>query len=76
VYRKPPHMDLYLHVKSHQHPSQKHAVLTTLIHWAKIICDTESLNEENWYLGEVFRHNGYNRADFNRAMYYENNITP
>jgi hypothetical protein len=27
VYRKPTHIDLCLHAKSHHHPSQKHAVL-------------------------------------------------
>jgi hypothetical protein len=46
VYRKPAHTDLYLHAKSHHHPSQKHAVLTTLINRAKTTCDTKSLNAE------------------------------
>jgi hypothetical protein len=74
VYRKPIHMDLYLHAESHHHPSQKHAVLASLINWAKTVYDTESLNSEIQHI-KVFRHNGYSRADFNRAVYHENKTT-
>jgi hypothetical protein len=62
VYRKPTHTGLYLLAKSHHHPSQKHAVLTTLINRAKTMCDTErnptSRKTFSWY----------NAAAFNRAM--------
>jgi hypothetical protein len=49
VYRKPTHTDLYLHVNSEHHPAQKQ-VMCTLIHRAKMICDTESLEEELQHL--------------------------
>jgi hypothetical protein len=68
-------MDLYLHAKSHHHPSQKHAVLTTLVNQAKTICDTKSLNTEIQHLRETFRQNGFSRTDFNRAMHHKNKTT-
>jgi hypothetical protein len=46
VYRKPTHIDLCLHAKSHHHPSQKHAVLTALINRAKTMCDAECPRNE------------------------------
>lgn len=39
VCRKHTHTDLYLHARSHSHPSQKCAVLSTLVQQAKVICD-------------------------------------
>jgi hypothetical protein len=46
VYRKPTHSNLYLNAKSHHHPSNKQAVLSTLIHRAKALCDEDSLQAE------------------------------
>jgi hypothetical protein len=42
VYRKPTHTNLYLHANSHHHPSNKQAVLSTLVHRARALCDHES----------------------------------
>jgi hypothetical protein len=37
VYRKPTHTDLYVSSKSHHHPTNKHAVLSTLVHRARAL---------------------------------------
>ena len=50
MYRKPTHTDLYLHANSEHHPTQKQAVMSTLVHRAKMICDAESLEEELQHL--------------------------
>jgi hypothetical protein len=43
VYHKPIHTNLYLNAKSHHHPSNKQAVLSTLRHRARALCDEDSL---------------------------------
>jgi len=43
VYWKPTHTNLYFHQKSHHHPSNKHSVLSSLVHRAKSLCDEETL---------------------------------
>jgi hypothetical protein len=53
--RKPTHMDMYLHARSEHHPSQKQAALKKFIHWARTICDAESLDEEINHLKKTFR---------------------
>jgi hypothetical protein len=35
------------------------AVLSTLVHWAKAVCDSDSLPQELKFLYETFRNNGY-----------------
>jgi hypothetical protein len=47
--------DLYLHAKSEHHPAQKWAVLTTLIRWAKTLCDPDSLVKEIQHLRDTFK---------------------
>jgi hypothetical protein len=42
--------------------------MRTLIHRAKVICDTESLQEELNHLIKTFKKNGYNNKDINRAF--------
>jgi hypothetical protein len=42
-YHKPTHTNLYLNAKSHHHPSNKQAVLSTLIHKDRALCDEDSL---------------------------------
>jgi hypothetical protein len=54
VYRKPTHTNLYLHQTSHHHPANKHSVLSSLIHRAKVLCDQESLAPELTLLTNVF----------------------
>jgi hypothetical protein len=43
VYRKPTHTNLYQNAESHHHPTNKHSVLSTFIHWNRAICEQESL---------------------------------
>jgi hypothetical protein len=35
----------------------------------------EGIDTEIRHFTEVFRHNGYNTAGFNRAIYHENKVT-
>jgi hypothetical protein len=58
VYRKPVHTNLYLNLASHHHPSSKQAVLSTLVHRARAVCDKESLHDELEFLKTTFRENG------------------
>jgi hypothetical protein len=67
VYRKPTHTNLYLNAKSHRHPSNKQAVLSTLIHRARPLCDEDSLQAELVFLKDIFKGNGYNAL--NRRPY-------
>jgi hypothetical protein len=68
VYRKPTHTNLYLNSKSHHHPSNKQAVLSTLIHRARALCDEDSLRAELVFLKDVFRENGYSDRQFHTAL--------
>jgi hypothetical protein len=68
VYRKPTHTNLYLDAKSQHHPSNKQAVLSTLIHRAKAICAENSLQAELVFLWDVFNQNGYNVRQLHRAL--------
>ena len=68
MYRKPTHTDLYLHANSEHHPTQKQAVMSTLVHQAKIICDTGSLEEELQHLQKTFRKNGYSKRGINHTL--------
>jgi hypothetical protein len=60
VYRKLTHTNLYLSAKSHHHPSNKQAVLSTLVHRARALCDEDSLQAELVFLRGIFKQNGYN----------------
>jgi hypothetical protein len=55
VYHKATHTNLYLNAGSHHHPSSKQAVLSTLVHRARALCDQESLQAELVFLKDVFR---------------------
>jgi hypothetical protein len=68
VYRKPTHTNLYLNAKSHHHPSNKQAVLSTLIHRARALRDEDSLQAELVFLKDVFKENGYNDRQIHRAL--------
>jgi hypothetical protein len=61
VYRKPTHTNLYLQQNSHHHPTNKHSILTTLVHRARALCDQESLPQELDLLTEAFKSNGYSQ---------------
>jgi hypothetical protein len=59
VYRKPTHTDRYLNATSNHHPSQKRALIKTLAHRARTICDPESLDGELGHLSGALESNGY-----------------
>jgi hypothetical protein len=65
---KPTHTTLYLNAKSHHHPCNKQAVLSTLIHRARALCDEDSLQAELLFLKDVFKKNGYNDRQIHRAL--------
>jgi hypothetical protein len=68
VYRKPTHTNLYLNLASHHHPSSKQAVLSTVVHRARALCDKESLHEELEFLKSTFRENGYSLKQIQHAL--------
>jgi transposase len=68
VYRKPTHINLYLNAKSHHHPSNKQAVLSTLIHRARALCDEDNLQADLVFLKGVFRENGYSDRQIHRTL--------
>jgi hypothetical protein len=59
VYCKPTHYNLHLNSISHHHSSNKHAVLSTLAHRARALCDQDSLPVEMVLLRDIFRYNSY-----------------
>ncbi|GJQ81372.1 hypothetical protein Trydic_g20582 [Trypoxylus dichotomus] len=59
VFRKPTHIDRYLHNKSNHHPSQKNTVVRTLVERARRICSEEQLQKELDHLSQALRCNGY-----------------
>jgi hypothetical protein len=68
VYRKPPHTNIYLNDKSHHHPSNREAALSTRVHRARLLCNEDSLQAELMFLRDVFRQNGYNERQIHRAL--------
>jgi hypothetical protein len=68
VYRKPTHTNLYLNAKSHHHPSNKQAVLSTLIHRARALCDEDILQAELVFLKDIFKENGYKDRQVHRVL--------
>jgi hypothetical protein len=73
VYRKPTHTNLHPNTKSHQHPSYKQAVLSTLVHRA--LCNEDSLRAELVFLRGVFRQNGYKDWQIHNVLNYRPNIS-
>jgi hypothetical protein len=68
VYRKPTHTNLYLNAKSDLHPSNKQAVLSTLIHRARAVCDEDSLKAELLFVKDIFKENSYNDRQIHRVL--------
>jgi hypothetical protein len=68
MYHKPTHTNLYLSANSHHHPSNKQAVLSTLVHRARDFCDEDSLQAELVILRDVFKQNGYNDRQIHRVL--------
>lgn len=59
VYRKNTHTNLYLKSNSHHHTAQKIAVLSKLVHRAKMISDSQHLEDEMDLLKATFFENSY-----------------
>jgi hypothetical protein len=68
VYRKPTHTNLYVNAKYHHHPSNKKAVLSTLLHRARSLCDEDNLQAELVFLKDILRVNGYSDRQIHRAL--------
>jgi hypothetical protein len=68
VYRKAAHTNLYLNSSSHHHPCNKQAVLSTLVHRGRTLCDQDSLHVELVFLSDIFRQNGYTEQQIRRAL--------
>jgi hypothetical protein len=68
VYFNTPHTILYLNAKSHHHPSNKRAILSTLVHRARALCDDDSLQAELVFQRNVFKQNGCNGQRMYRAL--------
>jgi hypothetical protein len=63
-----PHSNLYLNAKSDHHTSDKQAVLSTLIHRARAVCNEGSLQVELVFLRDVLTQNGHNDGHINTAL--------
>jgi hypothetical protein len=59
VHYKPTHTNLYLNPGSHHHPSNKQAILATLVHSARVLCDKDSLHDVLEFLKTTLQENGY-----------------
>jgi hypothetical protein len=68
VYCKPTHTNLCLNAKSHHHPSNKQAILSTLICRARALSDEDRLQAELVFQRGVFKHNDYNDQQIHRAL--------
>jgi hypothetical protein len=68
AYQKLTHRNLYLNARSHHHPSSKQAILVTLVHRARSLCNRESLHDKLEGLVTTFRLNGYSQTQIQHAM--------
>jgi hypothetical protein len=75
VYRKSTHTNLYPNAGSHDHPSSKQAVLSTLVHRARALCDQDRLHVELVFLRDIFRQNVYNDWQIHRVLNHRPNIS-
>ena len=74
VYRKPTHMDQYLHWDSHHTISSKYSVDGTLHHRAKTICsNNQLLQQEEDHLSEALMYYNYPIWALNRVKMKMNN---
>ena len=69
VYHKPLHTDQYLQWDSHHNLSAKYNVIGTLTHWAKVVCTSqELLNEELQHLKDALGKGKYPRWAINKVQ--------
>jgi hypothetical protein len=71
VYRNPTHTKLHLNSSSHHHPFNKHAILSTLVHWVRDLCGQDSLYVWLVLLGEIFRQSGYTAWQIGRVAQHD-----
>jgi hypothetical protein len=68
VYRKPTHTGLYLNSRSHHHPTQKQAVISSLVHRAIRISDNDHLIQELTQVTKTLIQNGYDKQRIDRTI--------
>ena len=59
VYRKPTFTGQYLRWESFSPTKQKTNLISTLVHWALMICTKSKLNEEIKHIKNILLDNGY-----------------
>jgi hypothetical protein len=68
VYCKPTHTNVHVNSSSHHHPSNKQAVLSTLVHRTRALCDQDSLHAELVFQSYIYRQKGYTKQKIHRAF--------
>jgi hypothetical protein len=76
VYRKTTQTNLYIISYTRHHPSNKQAVLSTLVHTARSLCDQNSLHSELDYLRTTFRESGYSDRQMRWALNPSERVAP
>jgi hypothetical protein len=76
VNRKPTHTNLYLNAMSHNRLVNKQAVLSTLVHRAKAICDPDRLQQKLEFLQDAFLSNGYSKQQILWDTNLPKRVTP
>ena len=69
VYRKPTHIDQYLHCSSHHQKSCKESVVSSLFNRTySIITNKDDLHKENARIKQVLKENGYQKSIINKIF--------
>ncbi|XP_021959410.1 uncharacterized protein LOC110855266 [Folsomia candida] len=68
IYRKPTHTNQYLHFDSYHHPSQKIAVIDTLVTRAMRLCDEDHRDEEMKFVTHILQENHYPLAKIKQRI--------
>jgi hypothetical protein len=76
VYRKPTHIDQYIHALSHHYPTQKSTILKTLTTRAIWISSPQFLEEEKDHMTKAFMTNGYSVSHINKYFFSAWNLKP
>ncbi|XP_025997501.2 uncharacterized protein LOC113005826 [Solenopsis invicta] len=66
VYRKPTHIDRYLHATSHHYPSQKNSVISSLVYRALTVSEPTFLDKKLQHLNQTLTKNGYNNKNIDQ----------
>jgi hypothetical protein len=74
-YYKPTCTNLYLNARSQHHSPNKQAVLSTLVHRVKALCDKDSLHADFVFLRYDFRHNSYEDRQIHIVLNHHSNIS-